>query len=462
VTRTQDKELLFSRRSRSGLLSRRKVAGGLDHLPRVAWEGGPAYWSQFPKTDAAGWDADTFFPIAVFLMKPDSGHPAALADIGINVAMAIEGQSPGVSTTAMAAAGIWGLASPDNPYEHDGSLNQITDPGWDFSEIGSNAQIVGWFLADEPDMGYGGWPGNGNTNNNQNGYLDALEGLSATADGHADGRIKWSNFGNGVLNTFWSPDTLDEMIDLIHGFSVDKYPYTSPGVRFEYGRSADWAAACNQTQGSAAAENAAKTASAYGWMVKQMVARFQDPAALKPHWGFIEVKMPKLNETGSSIITHAEMKGGLWSQIICEARGIAYFQHNGDANWPATDPNTGATPTTETYTLVDGPTTYKTAVDTINSEITALAPVINTQSYVWDFGATRMYTMLKAKDGFAYIFACIGPGGTTGSKTFTLPSGINGTTAEVVYESRNVSVVSGQITDTFANEYTHHIYKIAL
>ena len=81
--------------------------------------------------------------------------------------------------------------------------------------------------------------------------------------------------------------------------------------------------------------------------------------------------------------------------------------------------------------------------------------------------------MLKAYNGYAYIFAALGmkanneaaTSGTvdpTGSKTFTLPTGVTGTTVEVVGESRNITVSGGQFTDTFANEYTHHVYKIAL
>ncbi len=44
-----------------------------------------------------------------------------------------------------------------------------------------------------------------------------------------------------------------------------------------------------------------------------------------------------------------------------------------------------------------------------------------------------------------------------------MPAGINGTSVEVVGESRNLTVSgSKQFTDTFAAEYTYHVYKIAL
>ena len=35
-------------------------------LPRIPWEGGPDYWKQFSKADAAGWSNPSFFPILAF------------------------------------------------------------------------------------------------------------------------------------------------------------------------------------------------------------------------------------------------------------------------------------------------------------------------------------------------------------------------------------------------------------
>src|SRR4029450_6060368 len=37
------------------------------NLPRIPWEGGPAYWAQFPQAAASGWTDPNFFPISVFL-----------------------------------------------------------------------------------------------------------------------------------------------------------------------------------------------------------------------------------------------------------------------------------------------------------------------------------------------------------------------------------------------------------
>lgn len=35
-------------------------------LPRSAWDGGPAYWDQFPVAKAAGWANPSFFPIVIW------------------------------------------------------------------------------------------------------------------------------------------------------------------------------------------------------------------------------------------------------------------------------------------------------------------------------------------------------------------------------------------------------------
>jgi hypothetical protein len=69
--------------------------------------------------------------------------------------------------------------------------------------------------------------------------------------------------------------------------------------------------------------------------------------------------------------------------------------------------------------------------------------------------------MLKAKDGSAYIFAMTDDG-LTGSRTFTLPGGITGSTVEVLGENRSIHIQGGKFTDAFPNEYTHHVYRIAL
>jgi hypothetical protein len=166
------------------------------------------------------------------------------------------------------------------------------------------------------------------------------------------------------------------------------------------------------------------------------------------------------------------MEGAVWSALIHEARGIAYFQHNNDGAYGGN------------YSIVDIAAVHA-KVKAVNAMVQSLAPVLNTQSYYNTSYTVNGYTyrrfsfgndtdtMLKTYNNFAYIFAALGmrpnndacTSGTvdaTGTKTFVVPVGITGTSVEVVGEGRNLSVTGGQFTDSFAYEYTHHIYKIAL
>jgi hypothetical protein len=68
--------------------------------------------------------------------------------------------------------------------------------------------------------------------------------------------------------------------------------------------------------------------------------------------------------------------------------------------------------------------------------------------------------MLKAQDGSFYIFAMPGRSGGTGSQKLTLPEGLHGASAEVLFENRTVSIANSVIQDTFAKEFSYHVYKI--
>jgi hypothetical protein len=71
-----------------------------------------------------------------------------------------------------------------------------------------------------------------------------------------------------------------------------------------------------------------------------------------------------------------------------------------------------------------------------------------------------MDTMLKAYGGSYYLFAMPGANGGTGGQTLSLPAGLRASTAEVMFENRSVPINGGQISDTFAAEYSYHIYKV--
>lgn len=382
-------------------------------LPTEAWWGGPGYYSKFAKANAAGWDEPTFFPISVFFGKP--GHAASLASIGVNTYMGAE---------------------------HDGSpMSMITNQGisvlaqseWTPAEVGSNTRVVGWHVSDECDMGYSGCTPDWSRDNGEYGRLDVQRGYVEKFRALNDGRFLQANFGNGVLGTWWAPNTMDDHVSLVDMTSVDKYAYTSPHVQDLFRDSSFWPAGKNPA-----------SAGAYGWQQDRMET-FASPVAAKPNWIFVETAKPYLTEGGATSITGNQIEGAVWNGIIHGAAGIAYFQHNNDGFG--------------NYSLVECSKELRTKVANINAQVKSLAPVINTPSYVWRFGA-GLETNLKTLDGTAYIFAMTDGG--TGSRTFTLPEGISGTKIQVIDENRTINVVNGVFTDNFASENDHHIYKLAV
>ena len=70
--------------------------------------------------------------------------------------------------------------------------------------------------------------------------------------------------------------------------------------------------------------------------------------------------------------------------------------------------------------------------------------------------------MLKVHDGSAYVFAMVDGSQGPGERTLRLPRGVDGTTAEVLFEDRSLPVADGVVADTFAEEYTWHVYRVPL
>jgi len=378
-------------------------------LARVPWEGGPAYWAKFPGSSKL--NTANLFPVSVWYGKPD--HAETLKDLGVNVYFNAE---------------------------HDGSaLSKITSTGmlailnseWSRSEVGSDPGAVGWSGGDECDMGLG-CAGN-NTNEN----LADMKLQIDTLRSYGDGRAMFANYSKGILGSFWAIGTMDDFLALVDAASVDNYSYTSPAVAAEFGRASSWPSGANVA-----------TAASYGWQVDRM-RFYQSAPGVHPNWVFVESARPYLSEPGARTITPEQMEGAMWSGIIHEARGISIFQHNND-------------PAYGNYSLVDIPADRKAKIQASLAKIQGLAPVLNTQTYEWNAGAAGADTMLKAKDGSAYLFAGVGLNGATGSKTFTLPAGITGSQVEVVGEGRTLQIAGGKFTDSFANEYTHHVYKITI
>lgn len=389
------------------------------------WDGGSAYWDKFPKAKAAGWSNPSFFPISVFLSKASPEHVAKFKDAGINTYMAVE--HDGSPITNITSQGMFAMLQDE----------------WTPAEAGNHTNVVGWFASDECEMGYAGCGDDSATQiATQRRYVKAIRDRN-------DGRFTWANFGNGILRTFWSTSTMNDHVRLMDGSSADKYTYTSPhvqGLIDGFHEAPDWPRKAPVAR-----------AYSYGWQVDQM-KRFQDPARITPTWAFIETAKPYLNETGATSITPDQIEGAVWSSLIHGARGVSYFQHNNDGRG--------------NYSIVQIPAVHA-KVKAINAKVRSLAEVLNSPSRYnttrtvngfgyqeWTFG-NGTDTMLKVHGGYVYIFAGLGFGHSTGQKTFTLPKGATGT-VEVVGENRTITPSNGSFRDTFAAEYTHHVYKIKL
>jgi hypothetical protein len=224
-------------------------------------------------------------------------------------------------------------------------------------------------------------------------------------------------------------------------------------VRYEYNRTPAWGLG----------GDASRASRAYGWQQDRMVSlgstlNGTPTGVIKPNWVFVESARPFIWEEGSETIGLEEMEGATWNALIHGASGLAWFQHNNDF--------TAESGNMSVYSIVSAPAPRRNKVIAINDQVMRMAPVLNTQSYVWNFG-TGLDTCLKVQGGYAWIIAMPlpltgnGPA-ASGSRTFTLPPGIAGTTVTVFDESRTIPVVAGAFTDTFAAEYDHHIYRISL
>jgi hypothetical protein len=393
------------------------------NLPRVPWEGGPKYYSQFPRAASSGWNAPSFFPIG--LWYPNAGNDAsAQFDKSYGINMYVENNSD----------------IPYSVYANNG-MSQIGDPNDTFPPPAYAKAWPGRFLGDEIDGRYDVPAGQA--------FLQSVID-SIPKD---DGRFQYANFtaivaANYNLTQIAADNTY---VNMYAGpVSVDAYWYTDPHCSIKPYSDVSFVPV-NEAQ--------CRTSSSYGKTIQGVRARDASDGKLKPVWAFVE-----LMGTGNAdplynfTITPGQLKGAAMDSIINEARGLMWF--NQRFNEPCiagtlirtvqVDPNGCAA-------------ANAAAMREVNLQIQALAPVINTQSYRWVFGP-NLDTMLKVKDGAAYIFSMISGDAASipGPRTFTLPVGVRATSIEVLNENRSIPVVAGKFTDRFAKEYTYHIYKAVL
>lgn len=416
------------------------------NLPRVPWEGGPAYYKQWASTDTAGWDDPGFFPIGLFFEGVDNVQQVR-DDMaaGINAYFEV---TDNTDLSAVREAGMW--AWPSNL---EGGLT---------GKMGS--ETIGSTVYDEADMEYGpGWAdwsgklGWGTCIPQDKGCGYTVS--KALREKLPAGKPEWANYGKGVM--FW--ETPDEAQVFVNQFqdvaSVDIYHYTDDASCT--GVSANvYIRGSGKIDPYAGVPQLTPTECHRAWNYGATMDKLRDldvmDGKLQPLYNFIETGSPFDNGADGQVandmaITAPQLAGAVMSSLIHEARGILYFGHN--FGGPC---NTG-------HALRDCPD-QAAAVKVINDKIKSLAPVLNTQSLQHSFGP-GVDTMLKWLDGAYYVFAMQEEPGykgapTASTRTFTLPAGMAASKVDVLFESRSIPVDGGRFTDRFAAEHSFHIYKI--
>jgi hypothetical protein len=169
-------------------------------------------------------------------------------------------------------------------------------------------------------------------------------------------------------------------------------------------------------------------------------------------------------------VTPNEMSWSFWSSIIHGARGTVVFD--------ATSPGWGGGSCSKSCLLFNSflasvytqhqadITRLGTVLSAVNAPFALNYVTVNPSGYVFPNRNNSSVcdcidTMAKYYNGAFYVFADTRASELTTniSATFTIAD-FSASSVTVVGESRSISVTSGQFTDTFANAWTTHIYKV--
>jgi hypothetical protein len=368
----------------------------------VAWEGGSGYWSGFARAVEAGWSDPGFFPIGVWFET--AYNASAYKAMGFNTMVALAHDGADLGSIGR-STGMFFVPQQDE---------------WTTAEVGANPYVVGWLASDECDMT----------------CADPVRDQQAVVDrlrARGDGRFVYSNYGKAALGTWWNPQNMPALTQMVDVASADLYFWTDPNLPYEAPLSPFWPSGAVVRQSPA-----------YGWTVDRMWS-FQSSTDRQPTWAFVEDGHPA-GEASAPTITPEQMEGAVWASVVRDARGIVIFNHSFGGSCFSF------------HVLLDCNPAMRDRVTAMNAKITSLAPVLNSPSYQWNAGS-GVVTMLKKLDGSWYLFAMPTMTGGTGQRTLRFPHTITGT-AQVLFENRTLTVTNSTLTDTFTNTNTIHIYKL--
>lgn len=420
-------------------LSGRKAAGWA--LAKIPWEGGPAYWANFSNTNTHAWENPAIFPIVSWgvTVATQAQVNADLA-VGINTYMSV---ANGSSAVLVRTNNMW--LWPGN--QSNFSISIPSDC--------CGSETIGYSTTDEPDLNYGAQPniGTGAWNGTDDGTsscspspcgFSAVNGKIAALP--ADGRPNATNWASIQYPGFWNSADDNTAGVKSSVLSADSYWYSNP-----FYCSSDKGGALLGIGGSLTNDQCFRSSN-YGAVTKMLQSlTMSGGVPTRPVWNFINTIFT-FNTTDSGP-TGPQLQGSIMSSLIHEARGILYFSMGISGQTSCV---------TQTSFRDSCGTATNPSVTAINGDIATLAPVLNTQSYVWSFNP-NLDTMLKFDGTNWYIFTMQAYPNDSGTWTLTLPIGMTSqTTATVLFESRTVPISgSTSISDTFSNEYTWHIYKFA-
>ncbi|WP_043631013.1 hypothetical protein [Nonomuraea candida] len=382
-------------------------------LRPVPWEGGPAAYAGWPRAVAAGWTEPAFFPVGLwFATVREREHVTADRAMGVNTYVELTADSrPGLLRgTGMSALTAGGPAA------------------------GAAPETVGATLPGKADewagIGHARWSGKAGPEQCRPklsfcGHTVLRTRARELPDGS---RPVYATFGKGVAHQATDPAGgmfVNDYADLV---GVDVSWYADENVCREAAR---WRQ-LPITQCRAAA--------GYG----ATVDRIRELDALDGR------RKPVFSVISLAGLTPGQVGGAVMSSLIHGARGIVYDAH---------DPGPRCESANLLRTACGAP--VRKAVTELNALIGRLAPVLNTQSYAYDF-APQLDTMLKRHDGAYYLFAMLGRGTATGGHPLTVPANLSPRgRVEDVLTGRPVEVDrEGRFTAAFPAEHAYHVYRI--
>ena len=401
----------------------------------LPWEGGPAYYTQWAFGPPSGRD---YFPIAVWLQSPSNA--GRFKDVGVNLFI---GLSNGTVEKDSAGNPILPLLRQYGMPVFGDQKTGLAGP--DAAEHRTDPIIQGWAQIDGPD--------NAQPNPNGSGYVDCIS-------------------PSAIVNLYNQYKTADPnrpvYLNLGQGASFDNgSPYNGRGSTCDQ-PSRQLNDYPSYVQGADIVSNDSypKNDSHPLWWIGRNVDRLREWANYKkPVWQWIE--LVNFNNNPGVTLSTDEIKSEVWMTIIHGGLGFGYFVHQ-------------FAPVFEEDSLFyPEHANEKNAVAAINSQVTALARVLNTPSVANGATVTSSNAnapinfILKRNGGATFLLAIndlipvgstpldeIGLSGGATTGTFTLRDFPARATALVLGENRQLEIRNGVFQDLFATDYSFHIYEI--